>query len=151
MKLLLPDSVYSTLLDDEDYERLKHVRWYRSVLGYAMGRMDGKVTYLHRAVLQAPSDALVDHINHDKLDNRKCNIRLCTDHESHGNMKPQRRSKSGYKGVFPVSKSTSWRAQLNAYGETKYLGCFETKEEEAKAYNKAAKEHFGEFAWLNPV
>lgn len=89
---------------------------------------------------------VVDHINHDGLDNRRENLRVCTQEENNRN-KRSLSSKSGLKGVVPVSRpgTKPWRAFIQG----RLIGYFLTKQEAAKAYNKKAKKLFGEFAHLN--
>jgi hypothetical protein len=95
---------------------------------------------------------IVDHINGNGLDNRKENLRVVTVVENARNSRGKVRSrKSQYKGVsFCIGRKSPWRATIEAGGHgQKHLGYFSTEEEAARAYDQAAAEVFGEFAFLN--
>ncbi len=92
----------------------------------------------------------VDHINGNKLDNRRSNLRLANRSTNQANRGASYHNKSGLKGVChaPHTKDR-WRAQITVRGHKMYLGTFTTPEEAARAYDQAAIQHFGEFARLN--
>ena len=110
---------------------------------------------MHQLIMQRPKGLDVDHINHDGLDNRKINLRLCTRSQNSQNKRIRRDSNSGYKGVTPVGRK--WAAyigdpQTPATRKRQIrLGTFATREEAALAYNKAARELYGAFAQLNDL
>lgn len=151
-----------TEVDDANFEWLNQWRWYLSSSGYATrtqyvkgsGRkkQKNKIIRMHRLITNAPDGLLTDHIDGDKLNNRRSNLRLATHTENHQNRGKQDNNTSGYKGVFlhnPKLKKP-WRARITIPGNTnKHLGFFATPELAARAYNKAATEHHGEFARLN--
>jgi hypothetical protein len=92
---------------------------------------------------------VVDHINHDTLDNRKSNLRECGMIENSRNQQKERRNKTGFKGVFWHKASRKYQAGIgHKYGFV-YLRLFDKKEDAALAYDMKAKELFGEFALLN--
>ena len=142
------------IVDDADYEWLNQWKWGISSTGYAKrGIRKGKKTitiFLHRLLAKTPKGKFTDHINRNRLDNRRENLRVCTTFESNQNRGFNSSNTSGYKGVFLGSYSKlkkKWRVDI----QQKTIGYFKTKEEAAIAYNKRAKELFGEHAWLNNI
>lgn len=145
------------LVDDEDYERVAALRWSQLPHGYAkshlVSRVDGrrvdKGIYMHRLVLDAKPGQQVDHINHDRLDNRRCNLRFCNFSQNQANRSPQwpHRRSSKYKGVSRAPRA--WIAGISAGGHTRHIGSFLSEEDAARAYDAAAREAYGEYAVLN--
>lgn len=105
-----------------------------------------KRTYLHRLVLSAPKNLQVDHINGDKLDNRKENLRLC---KSASNSRNKRQINGEYKGVHQTK--SGWAAQITKSRHMYHLGCFDNQHDAANAYNVAAKKLHGKYAYLNKI
>jgi hypothetical protein len=148
---------YSTLVDAEQYAEISKVRWIirkTKHLRYAMnvtriGKNKQKVTLLHRVIMNAPEGVYVDHINGNGLDNRKSNLRLCTQAENVKNARKITPSVSGYKGVYWKKSSRKWVAQINANNKKLHLGLFVSERDAAIGYNAAALEHHREFANLN--
>lgn len=142
------------LVDDDDYERLKTFKWcsYRGLYAWrytsTAEKAKRKAFYMHREVLHAPPGAHVDHINGNRLDNRKSNLRLATNSQNQGNRKPNKSKRgSRYKGVY----TSGWIAAIQKNGRKHYIGTYATEIEAARAYNSAALEFFGAFAKLNEV
>ena len=106
---------------------------------------------MHRLIIDCPVNMQTDHINGNGLDNRKSNLRVCYNYQNARNQKLRPNSNSGFKGVSLIKDRNKWVAQIKVNGKVKYLGAYTLKEEAARAYNKAAKELFGEFAWLNKL
>lgn len=141
------------LVDDEDYEKVIKFKWYLSH-GYVVYQhylcKDGKRIYswLHRLVMDAPKGMDVDHINRNKLDNRKQNLRICTHPQNLFNSKDKGGS-SQFKGVAWNKYHKKWQAYIGKDYKKYRLGYFNVEEDAAKAYDLKAKELFGEFAYLN--
>ncbi len=140
------------LVDDADYEWLMGYKWHYLTLGYAaVSNGRGKSILMHRLILDAPPEFKVDHINQDKLDNQRHNLRFCTMSQNLSNRGKVRNNTSGYKGVFQLKGRKDWFSQIKVKGKIIYLGYFKTREEAALAYNNAAVLHHGEFARLNEI
>lgn len=147
------------LVDDEDFERLVTFRWHCDSYGYAkrsihIGNRKHRNVAMHREILGiTDSDILVDHMNGDRVDNRRSNLRLSTKSTNGCNRNKTRANTSGYKGVTKHNqcKSDRWIAQIRVNNRNRYLGLFTTPELAAAAYNRAAVTHFGEFAKLNNI
>jgi hypothetical protein len=105
---------------------------------------------LHRLIMQAPRGMVVDHVNGNRLDNRRCNLRLATTAENIRNM-AIRGGTSQFKGVYYNTPRGRWRAHICCDRKKLNLGDYATEEAAARAYNKAAIELFGPFARLNPL
>ena len=115
-----------------------------------------KTYRFHRLLLGVTDRKIeVDHINHNGLDNRRENLRVCDRNQNQANARPGSNQSSVYKGVyFKKNRShrpTPWIAQIQVDLRQIHLGCFSTEEEAALAYNRAALIYFGEFAFLNDV
>lgn len=106
--------------------------------------------YLHRLILCPAPGLVTDHINRNKLDNRRCNLRAGTRSDNQANQgKMGARSSSRFRGVHRHSTSPVWVAQISRDGRCHHLGCFDTEEAAAAAYNVAASEMHRQFAALN--
>lgn len=135
------------LVDGADYEALKNMKWGK-VNGYA----HSKSGYMHRIIMGASKDYHVDHINNNILDNRRANLRLCSNSQNHMNIPKRSTSTSSrFKGVAWDGRTGKWAASIKKDYKKIWLGRHATEEGAARAYNEAAKKHFGEFASLNPV
>ena len=143
------------LVDDEDYEELMKYRWNVSSKGYATrGKVeDGvyKMIRMHRVIMKAGTVLFVDHINHNRLDNQKNNLRFCTHQENSMNQKKRKNATSKYKGVHWRKDIKKWRSRITINMKRICLGTFDSEIKAAKAYNAKAKELFGEFAHLNKI
>ena len=107
--------------------------------------------YMHREILNAPSELQVDHIDGNKLNNHKANLRLATLWQNTFNVSKRQHTTSIYKGVYWHKGANKWCAFLWFNQKYVYLGLHMSEVEAAKAYNEAATKYFGEFAKLNNV
>lgn len=146
------------IVDDEDYISLSKHKWFsyriQSEYFYAGRKNIGnssRTIAMHRIIMNAPKGMDVDHINHDTLDNRKCNLRVCTHAQNLANSRIAKNNKSGYKGVSFNAKELRWRANIRVNNKPMLLGVFKSKLEAARVYNEAAKKYFGKFAVLNNI
>ena len=150
------------IIDDEDYERVVEAirykngmpgKWYahETSNGYCYAVNGNRRNSVHRVVMNAPPDMDVDHINGDRLDNRKQNLRVCTRAQNSSNKKLRRDSQSGFKGVYQ-RKSGRYQAYIGipgTAGKHETLGIYDTAEEAARVRDRRAIELQGEFAYTN--
>lgn len=139
------------IIDDEDFKLVSHLKWSFASAGYAISRFPnyGKLVLMHRIILGAKKGQSVDHKNGNGLDNRKSNIRLCSHKQNMMNRKKPSHNTSGYKGVTWDKQMKKWRVQIRHSETNSYIGLFKNIIDAANAYDKKAKEIFGEFARLN--
>lgn len=106
---------------------------------------------VHRLIMGAANGQSVDHINGDRTDNRRANLRFCSTQENLWNGSSHRDSATKYRGVSrrPGRKVQVWRAQICRHYKVMLIGTYATQEDAARAYDAAAREHFGAFARLN--
>jgi hypothetical protein len=142
-----------TKIDDEDYFTLSQVGWALNNFGYAIHHTTSngksKSYLMHRVIMKAPKDKVVDHINGDKLDNRKDNLRLCTQSENRQN---SRRQANKYKGVrfSPNYPKAPWHVRIKGTSHREeYIGQFESEIHAAVCYDLWAVDMYGEFAKTN--
>lgn len=133
------------MLYDECDEELARLAWHRSSKGYAICGSGIWTKWFHKEVLSdCPKGMIRDHINNNRLDNRRSNLRYVTYKQNARNRKPHKKNKTGYKGIS-IHKGKYIIAKIQ--GDT--IGFFQTIEEAARAYDKEAKDRFGEYAYLN--
>lgn len=145
------------IVSDEDFERIAAFHWHMSDRGYVC-RFEGgsrsglrRKIYLHRQIMDAPAGVDVDHINGDRLDNRRENLRLASRSENLRNRSSTPGSRSRFKGVHRCPSTGQWAAKLSIKGRVIWLGRHDTEEAAARAYNAAALKHHGAFARLNDL
>ncbi len=137
----------TAIVDETDFIELSKYKWYADVDGYALRTNDN--VRLHRLIMQALPGQLVDHIDGNTSDNRRVNLRICTQAENIRNRGKPVVNSSGYKGVSWDKARQKWQVHIAALGVRKNLGRFVDKLEAARAYDTAAKIYHGEFARLN--
>ena len=142
---------YKILIDKADYDLVKRSTWKIDSTGYAKATIHRKKCYMHRLILEAKPHVGTDHINGNKIDNRRANLRPCNKHENAANMKKRDGCSSKYKGVVYDKQSHAYKAEIESYHKLHHLGRFDNEVDAAIAYNKAAPFYFGEFAKLNNV
>jgi len=143
------------LVDDEDYEELNKHKWCAQKTGKAFyavrnvgKRPHQKHVYMHRQILNAPPGVECDHRNGNGLDNRRCNLRICTSGQNKMNQRP-RGGTSQFKGVRWHRQAKRWQAEIMINSKHRYLGLFADETDAARTYDVAARELFGEFARTN--
>ena len=116
------------LIDLSDWTRLLDLGIGRvgcDFNGYAACVLDKQIIKVHRLLL--PDSTMVDHENHDKLDNRRCNLREATPFINAKNKSMMSNNKSGFNGVSCNNLAQKWRASIRVAGKGIYLGCFSKK------------------------
>lgn len=140
------------MVDLDDLARVINRSWHVVQAGshsYAGSFFPGAKshTLMHRYVASAPKGMYVDHVDGNTLDNRKCNLRVCTNSQNSKN----RVAVNGFKGVGWMKTKGAWRARIKTEYVEKHLGLFDSAEDAATAYNFAAAELHGGFARFNTV
>ena len=136
---------YTAIVDDADFELLSRYKWRATVITprnkviYARGSVrqnvrQNKSFFMHRKIVGATKGQLVDHINRNGLDNRRCNLRFVTDSQNKYNCGKTKSNTSGFKGVVWHRKARKWQAQINVDKRTKYLGLFSNMSDAVAAY-----------------
>ena len=132
------EEIAKALIDIDDIEKCKQYKWFFSGHGYIV---NSNYIKLHRFITNCPKGKEVDHINHNKLDNRKSNLRICTHQENNCNKGLMKTNTSGVTGVSWDESRGKWIAYIK--GEN--LGRFNTKDEAIKARKEAEIKYFGEY------
>ena len=144
------------VVDSEDYEELNKYNWQARVQTYtglfrAKRSENKKEIDMAREIMNCPPGLEVDHINGDLLDNRKCNLRICTHGENMRNRRLQRNNTSGYRGVHYFKRDGRYVAYIYLNGRKIHIGSYKTDIDAAMAYNAHARDLHGEFARLNDI
>lgn len=143
------------LVDAVDFEHISKRKWHISSRGYAARATplsNGKRSLIgmHRIINNTPDGMHTDHINGDKLDNRKCNLRTATASQNLQNQGNRVNNTSGYKGVHFHHRSKMWHVRIRVYGKRIWIGQYLTAELAYDSYRTAALRLHGEFANVMP-
>lgn len=138
-------------IDATDEHILGEYNWYPHSAGYLSRKEKGETILLHRQITRAPKGTIVDHINGDRTDNRRANLRITNQSVNTINSKTSSKNRSGYRGVSWSRIGKSWRAYITHNYKTIHLGYFKDVKEAARVRDIKAVELFGEVARLNNV
>jgi hypothetical protein len=158
-------SGFKVLIDEDDYERVTAHKWrvmwgkakkeqlyyFRSAF-WLKDKKEYKDTFLHRFIMGCThgDGNVVDHKNHNTLDCRKENLRICTPTQNTQNSRMYRTNKIGYKGIKQDPSTGHWSARIQTPdGVRLSLGTYSSAEDAAKAYDRASLAYFGEYAVTN--
>jgi hypothetical protein len=161
MKIIPLTQGQFAIVDDEDFEKLNQWKWYAAYFknnksfyaGHVMRNSDTNKFHrvmMHRIIMQAQTGQIVDHINHNTLDNRHCNLRIVSHLQNCLNRKKQEGKECAYKGVYCV-KNKKKANRYRAWFRHKHLGYFSCPEDAALAYNKAAIAFDQDHSFVNPL
>ena len=137
------EEITRTKIDIDDVDRVKNYKWSLSSSGY-IDNIKTRIS-LHRFIMNCPEGKVVDHINRDKLDNRKCNLRICSQSQNSMNKCKQSNNTSGYTGVYWDKKSSKWQSKIKINGKSINLGYYDDLEEAIKVRKQAEIKYFGEY------
>lgn len=141
-------------IDDEDYEAISAYHWHLHSAGYAHAwETRAKKVFMHRLIANAEKGQYVDHVDGNRLNNRRSNLRIATASQNAANSRKRCMStaRSRYKGVVFDKQKSRWMASIRLNYRKIFIGYYDTEEEAAVSYNQKAKELFGEYARLNDV
>lgn len=142
------------ILLDDGFEYLAQKKWWvNGGYAYRTEYVHGKdrTIHLHRLIIPRVDGLFIDHINRNRLDNRRANLRLCNPVESAQNRGVSKRNTSGYKGVSWNTARREWLSTIVVNGRFVFGGWHKDIKEAAKAYNKLSKKYAGEFAYQNKI
>src|SRR5258708_5074163 len=151
-----------TIVDDENFDFLSQWKWfchtdkhgnlYAQRTQWIKGsKGKSNKIYMHRLIMEAPKNKEVDHIDGNGLNNVLSNLRLYYKKQNLFNSKPHKNSLSKFKGVTKFPNNKKWIAQICINHKTRNLGSYDNENQAALAYNQAAKQFFGQFAYLNKI
>lgn len=138
------EEINRALIDLEDVDKVKDIRWGLITLNYVR---NAKIGLLHRFIMNCPDDMMVDHINHNPLDNRKSNLRVVTNQQNSMNKGLQSNNTSGYPGVYWSKTENKWYARIKINGENICLGYYINKEDAIESKKQAEIKYFGEYRY----
>jgi hypothetical protein len=139
------------LVDDNDFELISKYHWHASKDKSVKATINGKKILLHRFLMDCPRHLEVDHIDGNRLNNMRSNLRLATSSQNKMNRGARKDCKSGYKGVSFHKPLNKWTARIMINDKYKHLGVYEDIMDAVKAYNHNALKYHGEFAKLNII
>lgn len=152
MKYIKLTKGYEAMVDDVDYPILNKLKWYFHNNGYAIRKLRTGVTRMHREILGlTDKKVFCDHINGNKLDNRRLNLRICSKSQNQANRRGYKNNKSGFKGVYWDKVRGLFASEIRFNNQRFHLGRFASIIQAAKAYNVAALEYHGAFSRLNII
>lgn len=137
------------IFDIEDYPLVNQCTWSVGGHGYLQGCINKQMFLMHRLLTKCPKGLQVDHINHNKLDNRKVNLRICTQHFNQMNERISKNNTSGFTGVSYDKRDNKWDAYLMFNRKKISLGSFDDIKDAIKARKDGEQKYYGEFSYDN--
>lgn len=146
-KIPLSNSKEFAIIDSDEIHKVEGKSWWISNLGYITHYVPDETNLLlHRQIMDAPKNKVVDHIDHNLLDNRKINLRICLKRENCWNRKASKRNKTGVNGVY-LGKDGKYRVSITVNYKKNYLGTYRTIEEAIAVRKEAEVKYYGEFRY----
>lgn len=139
------------MVDDQDYEWLNQYYWQANKQLCVNTKINGVRVLIHRLILNPDKNIEIDHIDGNRLNNQRSNLRLATSSQNKCNRGPRKDCVSGYKGVSWHKQNKKWTARIMGDGKYRYLGLFLNIQDAVNAYNQAAIKYQKEFAFINPL
>lgn len=133
--------------DKEDISIINNYTWCIDSSDRVCSSDNGKTIYLSRLVMNAPDNMDVDHIFHNRRDNRKSKLRICLHIDNCKNNLVRINNTSGYTGVWYNKNRNKWVAEIKSDKKKRHLGYFDNKEDAHNAYEIAKDKYFGEFGY----
>lgn len=132
--------------DKDDYNLIKNYCWYHDNLNYIRTRINKNTQItLHRLIMNPPDDKVIDHINYDTTDNRKSNLRICTQSQNLMNSMKRIDNTSGHTGVYYNKRNKKWFSVITVNGEVINLGTYKDKNDAIKIRQQAERQYFGKY------
>jgi len=132
--------------DLEDYDKIKDYCWVNNGNGYIRStKINNKRIYIHRLVTNCPSKMDIDHINHNIIDNRKSNLRICEHQKNMCNYTKPKNNTSGVKGISWDKYNNKWKAEIMENRKKISIGNFNKFEDAVKARKEAEEKYYGEY------
>jgi len=136
-------------VDLEDFWKVKDICWHKNEYGYITGHVNKRNVLLHRFIMNAPENMLVDHAHGEssRNDNRKYNLRLATTQENCMNHQTAKHNTTGVTGVNWHKASNKWRAFIGVNGQNVHLGTFDSFEDAIQVRKQAEEKYFGKWSY----
>lgn len=134
--------------DLEDYDKIKNYCWHETKDGYVATRIGNKAHFMmHRLIMNCSDDMDIDHADHNRMNNRKYNLRICTRQQNNRNKRKTDKNTSGIVGVYWNKMCKKWQASITINKKSIYLGLYNDINEAAKARKEAEIKYFGDFRY----
>ena len=140
------------LFDLVYHDLIKNYYWHKNNRGYIVSNTRGKAIKLHRLMLNCYNSKItIDHINHNKLDNRRCNLRFVSRSQNGMNSKIHSNNTSGVSGVNWDKKLNKWIVRITVDYKRIYLGSFDSFEKAKERRLNAEEKYYGEYSYKNSI
>ena len=139
------------IFDKDDYEKVMQHCWHSTGSGYIVTDLPGKKSIsLHRYLMNATQNEIVDHTNHDVLDNRRCNLRIVSRGMNNSNRAIRSDNTTGVSGVFRT-RNGKWTARIGSNGSHHQLGTYDSFSDAVAARKAAEEKYFGSYSYDNSI